>query len=178
METKKRRLAMRTVVLALIIAALIYTLCMSFFKEKKDIISIGDEAPNFILKDMNGVEFQLSNYKGKGVFLNFWGTYCGPCKKEMPYMNNVFKEYQADGVEILAINIGEAELRVNNFIDQYGLDFPILYDRGGTVTNLYDFIPLPTTFLIDKDGMIVDIISGTLSEASIRASMDKIKPTS
>ncbi|QDQ02199.1 thiol-disulfide oxidoreductase ResA [Lysinibacillus fusiformis] len=178
METKKRRLAMRTVVLALIIGALIYTLCMSFFKEKKDIISIGDEAPNFILKDMNGVEFQLSNYKGKGVFLNFWGTYCGPCKKEMPYMNNVFKEYQADGVEILAINIGEAELRVNNFIDQYGLNFPILYDSGGTVTSLYDFIPLPTTFLIDKDGMIVDIISGTLSEESIRASMDKIKPTS
>lgn len=178
METKKRRLVVRVIILSLIIAALIYTLCMSFFKEKKDVVSIGDEAPNFILKDMNGMEFQLSDYKGKGVFLNFWATYCEPCKQEMPYMNNVFKEYQAEGVEILAVNIGEAELRVNNFIEKYGLDFPILYDRGGTVTSLYDFIPLPTTFLINEDGMIVDIISGTLTEASIRTSMDKIKPTS
>lgn len=178
MEAKKRRLVVRMTILALIIAALIYTLCMSFLQDKKDVVSIGDEAPNFILKDMNGAEFQLSDYKGKGVFLNFWATYCEPCKQEMPYMNNVFKEYQAEGVEILAINVGEAELRVNDFIDKYGLDFPILYDRGGTVTSLYNFIPLPTTFLIDEDGKIVDIISGTLSESSIRASMDKIKPIS
>lgn len=178
METKKRRLVMRMIILALIIVALIYTLSMNFLNEKEDIVSIGDEAPNFMLKDMNGVEFQLSDYKGKGVFLNFWATYCEPCKQEMPYMNNLFKEYQAEGVEILAINVGEPELRVNNFIEQYGLDFPILYDRGGTVTKLYDFIPLPTTFLIDENGQIVDIITGTLSEESIRSNMDKIKPTS
>ncbi len=178
METKKKRLVMRTAVLSVIISALIYTLYLNFFKEKAAAVSIGDEAPNFILKDMNGVEFQLSNYKGRGVFLNFWGTYCGPCEKEMPYMNNVFEEYQADGVEILAINIGEAELRVNSFIDKYGLNFPVLYDDGGTVTSLYSFIPLPTTFLIDENGKIVDIISGALSEEDIRESMDKIKPAS
>ena len=178
MGTKKRRFVIRIIVLGLISAALIYTLCMSFLKGKEDVLSIGDDAPDFMLKDMNGAALQLSDYKGKGVFLNFWATYCEPCKQEMPYMNNVFKEYQAEGVELLAINVGEAELRVNDFIEKYGLDFPILYDRGGVVTDVYDFIPLPTTFLIDEHGKIVDIISGTLSEASIRASMDQIKPTS
>lgn len=178
MKTKKRRLVIRILILALIIAALIYTLYMTFSKDKKEVISIGDEAPNFILKDNNGREFQLSDYKGKGVFLNFWATYCEPCKQEMPYMNNVFSEYQALGVEILAINSGEGKLIVDKFIDKYGLDFPVLYDHEGTVTSLYDFISLPTTFLIDENGKIVDVITGTLSEESIRTSMDKIKPTS
>jgi len=177
MKTKKR-LVIRILILSLIIAAFAYTLFMTFSKDKKEVISIGDEAPNFILKDNNGKEFQLSDYKGKGVFLNFWATYCEPCKEEMPYMNNVFSEYQGQGVEILAVNSGEAELIVNKFINQYGLDFPVLFDHDGTVTNLYDFISLPTTFLIDEDGKIVEIITGSLSEDSIRKSMDKIKPTS
>ena len=178
MVTKKRRSVMRISVLGLIGIALICTLYMSVLKGNEDVLSIGDDAPNFKLKDMNGVEFQLSDYKGKGVFLNFWATYCEPCKQEMPYMNNVLEEYRAQGVEILAINVGEATLRVNDFVEKYGLSFPILYDRGSVVTDVYNFIPLPTTFLIDEHGKIVDIISGTLSEASIRASMDKIKPTS
>lgn len=177
MKTKKR-IVIRMLILTLIIAAFAYTLYMTFSKDKKDIISIGDEAPNFILQDGNGKEFQLTDYKGKGVFLNFWATYCEPCKEEMPYMNNVFSEYQEQGVEILAVNSGEAELIVDKFINQYGLDFPVLYDHEGTVTNLYDFISLPTTFLIDEDGKIVEIITGSLSEDSIRKSMDKIKPTS
>ena len=178
MEAKKRRLVMRMTILAFIIAALIFTLYMSFDEKTKDVFSIGDEAPNFILKDMNGTEHQLSDYKGKGVFLNFWATYCGPCKEEMPYMNNVYSEYQSKGVEVLAINIGEAELLVNKFIDKYELNFPILYDRNETVTSSYNFIPLPTTFLIDENGKIVDIISGTLTEEDIRKNMDKIIPTS
>lgn len=178
MEVKKRRSVMRISIFVLITAALVYTLYLSIDKKEVDAVSIGDDAPNFLLKDMNGNEHKLSDYKGKGVFLNFWATYCGPCKEEMPYMNNVFREYQSKGVEILAINTGEAELLVNKFIDTYDLNFPVLYDRDEAVTVAYDFIPLPTTFLIDADGKIVDIIAGSLTEEDIRNYMDKIIPAS
>ncbi|KYG30802.1 thiol-disulfide oxidoreductase ResA [Priestia endophytica] len=172
---KKRRLLIRTIILSVLIATLGYTLYTNFFTDKEK-VKEGSVAPDFVLTDLDGKKHQLSDLKGKGVFLNFWGTWCEPCKREMPYMANQYKNYQELGVEILAINVGESNLTVSNFIKQYNLNFPVVMDKDSQVLNAYGVKPLPTTFLINKDGKVVKIITGSMTEKMVRDYMELIKP--
>lgn len=172
---KKQRLIIRSVILLLLLGALGYTLYTNFFVEK-EIVGPNDPAPNFALEDLEGKVHHLSDYKGKGVFLNFWGTYCKPCEKEMPYMNKLYGEYKEKGVEILAANVGESNLAVQKFQEKYDLKFPILMDKDQQVLDAYGVDPIPTTFLIDKNGKITKIITATMTEEQIRAHMESIKP--
>lgn len=174
--TKNRRFVIRASILALLAIAVIYTLYANFTKENKDLVREGDMAPDFVLKDLDGKEYRLSDYRGKGVFLNFWGTYCKPCKKEMPYIDNQYKKYKDQGVEVIAVNVGETDLSIRNFVEQYNLSFPIVVDKDGEVQEAYNIYPLPATFLINKDGKIVDYITGELNEEKIQQYMEKIKP--
>lgn len=177
MGNKKRRLVVRTVILLVLVSALVYTLYANFTKDKNVAVEIGDQAPDFVLTDIDGQKHKLSDYKGQGVFLNFWGTWCPPCEKEMPYMNNQYAEYKEKGVQILAVNINESDLVVRNFRDKYDLDFPVLIDKTEQVKDAYGIAPvLPVTFLIDKDGKIVDEISYGMSEEQIQQHMERIKP--
>jgi peroxiredoxin len=172
---KRQRLFIRTVILLLLAGALGYTFYTNFFSSKER-VAVGDEAPDFVLSDLNGNTHQLSDYRGKGVFLNFWGTYCKPCEKEMPYMNNLYKEYKNQGVEIIAVNVGESKLAVEKFAEKYQLHFPIVIDKDNQVLEAYDISPIPTTFLINKDGQIVEIITGTMTEQDMKNYMEQIKP--
>lgn len=138
--------------------------------------AIGEEAPDFVLKDLEGNEYKLSDYRGKGVFLNFWGTWCEPCKDEMPYMQNQYKKYKDKGVEIIAINVGETKIAIENFAKQYNLSFPIVVDESGEVQKAYGIFPLPATYLINSDGIIVDYIESTMTEEMVQQYMEKIKP--
>ncbi|WP_458412632.1 thiol-disulfide oxidoreductase ResA [Schinkia sp. CFF1] len=172
---KKKRLAVRTIILLVLVGALAYTLYSNFFTEKQ-LVGIGDKAPNFVLKDLNGKEIEFDSYRGKGVFLNFWGTWCKPCEREMPYIENQYKQFKDQGVEVLAVNVGEPELSVQKFIDRKGLTFPVVIDKDLEVLEAYGVNPLPTTFLVDKDGKIVDIITGQLTEELVKNHMERIKP--
>ena len=158
------------------LAALIYTLYANFTKDKAGALSVGDKAPDFVLSDMEGNKQQLSDYQGKGVFLNFWGTWCKPCEREMPYMNNQYKVYKDHGVEILAVNVGEPDFSINKFAQKHKLVFPILKDTNKDVLTLYNIQPLPTTMLVDPTGTIIEIETGELSEARIIEMMESIKP--
>ncbi|ADE71381.1 MULTISPECIES: thiol-disulfide oxidoreductase ResA [Priestia] len=172
---KKKRLIIRTVILAVLLCAVGYTLYAQFFADKQK-VSVGDKAPDFILRDVNGETHQLSDYKGKGVFLNFWGTWCKPCKQEMPAMEKQYASYKKQGVEILAVNVAETNIAVEQFAKQYELSFPILMDKDSQVLGAYGIDPLPTTFLIDKNGKIVDSFIGGLEESKIKEYMEEIKP--
>jgi peroxiredoxin len=176
MDKKKRRLISRTIILLLLGAALVFALYTNFTKDKNESLSKGSDAPNFVLTDMEGKEHKLSDYKGKGVFLNFWGTYCKPCEYEMPYMENQYKKFKDQGVEILAVNVGESDYAVNNFITKHDLTFPVMIDKGREVENAYRVDILPVTFLVDKEGKVIDIITGALTEESIQKHMERIKP--
>ncbi|MBO8176654.1 thiol-disulfide oxidoreductase ResA [Aeribacillus pallidus] len=173
---KKQRLMIRTIILALLAAVVIYTLYANMSKEDQAIVEKGDQAPDFVLQDLEGNSYQLSDFKGQGVFLNFWGTWCKPCEKEMPYMNNQYKKYKDLGVEILAINVGESAFTINKFVEKHQLEFPILVDKDKKVLDRYGVIPLPTTFLIDKNGKVVEVITGTMSEQDVIRYMETIKP--
>jgi peroxiredoxin len=172
---KQQRLIMRTVILLLLLAAVGYTIYSNFFTEKER-VKVGSAAPDFVLTDLQGKEHRLSDYRGKGVFLNFWGTWCKPCEKEMPYINRQYEVYKKQGVEVLAVNVGETKLSVQKFADRFGLTFPIMIDREDQVMNAYDVGQLPATFLIDKNGKVKKMITGTMTEEMVKQYMESIKP--
>ena len=133
----------------------------------------GSIPPDFELSTMSGDVVKLSDLKGKKVILNFWASWCGPCKAEMPHMQKYYKKYKdADNVEIIAVNLTTAERRgikgVEEFIDVYGLTFPIPLDKEGTVMDDYRIIPIPTTFMIGTDGKISQKIVGPMDEKTLR----------
>lgn len=172
-KKRKRRLVIRTIVLILLLAAVVFAIAA---KKSEKVLAVGDQAPDFEVVDLEGNTHRLSEYKGQGVFLNFWGSWCGPCKREMPFMENQSKEFKEKGVHILALNVKDTRLKAETFRDQYGLTFPIAQDRDESILRAYNVIPLPTTFLIDPDGVIVKIITTGMTEEEIRQAMESIQP--
>lgn len=174
---KKQRLVIRTIILLVLGAAVAYTLYANFTKDKIEKVEIGKKAPDFVLTDINGEKHRLSDYEGQGVFLNFWATWCKPCEREMPYMNDQRQKYKDQGVEIIAVNVGESEVAVKEFAKRHQLDFPIVLDREQQVTTAYGVNPLPITFLIDKNGNVVYVHRGEIpTEQVVIDLMEKIKP--
>nr|WP_266095233.1 thiol-disulfide oxidoreductase ResA [Gracilibacillus oryzae] len=174
MNRKKRRY-FRAILLLFMCSIVLYTLFSNISKDKY-VVSEGDYAPNFSLETLQGERVELKDYRGEGVFLNFWGTWCKPCEREMPYMEEEYKNFKDQGVEILAVNIEESDLIVQNFVDRFNLSFPILMDRDGEVTGKYKIGPIPTTFLIDKNGKVVKIITGSMTQQDVKKYMNLIKP--
>lgn len=173
---KKRRLVIRSIILLVLGAAVIYTLYANFTNDNRQKVAVGETAPDFVLTDMDGKKHRLSDYKGQGVFLNFWGTWCPPCKKEMPYINNQYHQFKDQGVQVLSVDIQESELAVSEFAERYKLDFPIMIDTNKEVMTAYGIDPLPATFLIDKDGKVIQYHTGEMTEKMVREFMEKIKP--
>lgn len=173
---KKQRLVVRTVILVVLIAAVAYTLYQNFTKDQQTQVAIGQQAPNFVLTDLQGHKHELSDYKGQGVFLNFWGTWCQPCETEMPYINNQYNQFKNKGVQVLAVNVGESNIAVSQFAESHNLDFPIVIDKNSQVQAEYGIDPLPATFLIDKNGKVVKYFTGQLTEDTVRDLMNQIKP--
>lgn len=137
-------------------------------------------APDFELQSLSGEKIRLSDYRGKKVFLNFWASWCGPCKVEMPYMENYYKKYRdLENVEIIAVNMTKGELntkKVQEFVDAHGLTFPVLLDSNGDIERIYKVIGLPTTYLIDEDGIVVHGFAGAVKNANeIEKLINKIK---
>lgn len=172
LKKRKKRFVIRAIVLSLLVGAIIFTIAT---RNTDKVLAIGDEAPDFELVDLEGNTHRLSDYRGQGVFLNFWGTWCPPCKAEMPYMENQSKNF--DDVHILAVNIKQSDYTVKTFRDQYGLTFPIVIDKNESVRRAFDVLPLPTTILINKDGIVEDIITREMTEDEIRGFMESIQPT-
>ncbi|SFA89012.1 MULTISPECIES: peroxiredoxin [unclassified Bacillus (in: firmicutes)] len=123
-------------------------------------IAIGSKAPDFEVKTLTGETVKLSDYKGKKVMLNFWATWCPPCKAEMPDMQKHYEQGHKD-YEILAINI-DPQLDVQGFVDEMGLTFPILLDEDDSINTKYKVISIPTTYFIDKKGIIREKFTGAM----------------
>jgi len=112
-------------------------------------------APSFELTDINGKIHRLSNYRGKTLVINFWATWCPPCRAEMPAMNTAWKTLQKEGVVMFAINSGESEKRVRKFLKDVPIDFIVLLDEEGDVPATWPIPGLPTTYIVDPQGRFV-----------------------
>jgi len=120
-------------------------------------VNPGDQAPDFTLSDLGGRPVSLSDYRGKVVLLNFWGTFCGPCRTEMPSLNNLYREMKDRGFVVLAVSLDRSEQTVRTFIEAERSSFPVLLDREKQVYyGKYATFALPLTYLIDKKGTIVE----------------------
>lgn len=114
------------------------------------------KAPDFTLKDVNGRTFSLSSLKGKVILLNFWATWCPPCKAEMPSMNQLYNEIKAKGFEVVAVSSDSSLSSIKEFLSKSRVDFTVLFDEKKTVTREFKVFSMPTTYLIDRNGLIVE----------------------
>ncbi|MBI4401381.1 MAG: TlpA family protein disulfide reductase [Nitrospirae bacterium] len=124
-------------------------------------LRVGSPAPNFQLWNLDGKPVSLSQYHGKVVFINFWATWCGPCRVEMPAMELLYREFNRNDFEILAVSTDPRGLAVTRpFQEELGLTFPILHDSDFRVGIAYGARTLPMTFLVDRRGIITHRIFG------------------
>ncbi len=140
----------------------------------------GDTPPDFELETLTGEKVRLSDLKGKKVILNFWATWCPPCKAEMPHMENFYKKLKPeDNVELVSVNLTSAENRgqkaVEEFVDAYKLTFPILLDTEELGMTDYKVFSIPTTYILGTDGTIDNQIVGPMDEAMMEQLVKDVK---
>ncbi|MGQ9646810.1 MAG: TlpA disulfide reductase family protein [Thermodesulfobacteriota bacterium] len=119
-------------------------------------VKTGTKAPNFSLEDLKGKKRELRHYRGKVVFLNFWATWCGPCKEEMPSMEELSAQFKDKDFVFVAISVDYAGINpVKEFIERHRYTFPVLIDPKCETLDLFQVKGIPTTFLIDRKGMLI-----------------------
>ena len=135
---------------------------------------IGRSAPDFRLARLDGGDLRLSDLRGKVVILNFWASWCAPCRQEMPEFVRLYGENQAKGLEIVAVDLQEAESQVRGFVDEFGMRFPVVFDRSGNVANTYRVRQLPVTLIVDRDGVIRATKDGPVTPDFLKAELAKV----
>ncbi len=114
----------------------------------------GQSAPDFALKSSNGENLRLSEYRGDVVMVNFWATWCGPCRQEMPLLDELYSRYQRVGFSLLGVNIDDNTAKAMNMVAELGVTFPVLFDSRKEVSKLYQVKAMPVTILIDREGTV------------------------
>jgi len=120
-------------------------------------------APDFTLRTAGGPNLRLQEQRGQVVLINFWATWCGPCRQEMPQLNKLYDKYRSAGFVLLGINIDDDPRHASDVATKLGLKFPVLLDTDKAVSRLYDLGTMPTTVLIDRDGRVRHIHPGYLA---------------
>lgn len=132
-----------------------------------DLIQVGDTAYDFTLNDLDGNLISLSDYRGRPVILNFWATWCVPCRVEMPELQQALNDYEDEGLAILALNQQESREAVEAFFEEFDLSLTSLLDSEGTVSRLYSIVVFPGTVFINADGQVTAIHRGVLVREQI-----------
>lgn len=129
---------------------------------KYEPLTVGKQAPDFQLPDLNDKEIRLSDYRGKVVFLNFWATWCKPCREEMPSMEVLYKNFEKDGLVILAVSIDRVTTKkeIPPFVKSLNLTFPVLVDSWGQTDKRYKLMGVPETYIIDREGTLREKVIG------------------
>lgn len=134
------------------------------------------EALDFTLYDQYGKEHKLSDYRGKKVFLNFWATWCPPCRAEMPHIEDLYKEYEKNSKDVIILgvaspNVGKEgnQQYIEDFLKENNYTFPVVFDDGGMLSYQYGFSSLPSTLIIDEDGYITKYIPGAMNKSTMKS---------
>jgi len=121
---------------------------------------VGQPAPDFALKSANGDNLRLSEFRGDVVMINFWATWCGPCRQEMPLLDELYSTYQRVGFNLLGVNIDDDSGKAMNMIAELGVSFPVLFDTRKEVSKLYAVDAMPATIIVDRDGRVRHVHHG------------------
>lgn len=170
--------------LLIIVAALLFAVIPQFMKEKKETVKEQSQtekinrsaAADFTLPTLTGEKVRLSDSRGKLTILNFWASWCGPCKDEAPHLQTFYEENK-DSIQLLAINVTAKDKLENakQFVDNYNLTFPILLDETGDISTTYGAFTIPTTVFLNEDGEIVHEIAGPLTEQYLKEIVDSMQ---
>lgn len=129
-------------------------LCIVLIAAEGFAVSLREEAPDFTLKSLDGSNLRLEEYRGQVVLINFWASWCGPCRQEMPVLDRLHHRYEDTGFAVLGVNVeGDPEM-AREIVDKTHVTFPILLDDGQKVSELYSLEAMPSTVVIDRDGVI------------------------
>ncbi len=140
-------------------------------------VNVGNRAVDFQVQTLNGTTVKLSDYRGKPVLLNFWATWCGPCRFEVPFLDQINTSYSSKGLVMLPVDVGENSTAITNFMVSVNVTLPALMDSNASVSKIYGLTGIPTTLLIDKDGVIrFKQIGAFADKASIESALTKIMP--
>lgn len=139
-------------------------------------IGEGNRAPDFQLQSLDGQDVSLDDYRGKVVLLNFWATWCGPCREEVPALEAAFRARQDDDFAVLGVNFQESAADVQAFVDAFDVTYPILLDENGQVMKTYRAVGLPVSLLIDRDGVIQVRHTGLLTGTVLDEYLSRVMP--
>lgn len=117
-------------------------------------VTVQDTAPDFTLKSLEGSNLRLEEYRGQVVLINFWASWCGPCRQEMPLLDRLHQRYTDTGFAVLGVNVEGEEAPARELIDRIPVTFPVLIDKGQLVSELYKLEAMPSTVVVDRDGVV------------------------
>lgn len=117
-------------------------------------VKLSETAPDFTLKTLEGPNLRLEEYRGQVVLVNFWASWCGPCRQEMPILDRLHQRYEDTGFAVLGVNVEGEEKPAREIVDKTKVTFPVLIDEGQLVSELYDLEAMPSTVVIDRDGLV------------------------
>jgi peroxiredoxin len=117
-------------------------------------VGLQDQAPDFTLENLTGGNMRLEEYRGQVVLINFWASWCGPCRQEMPILDRLHHRYEDTGFAVLGINVEGESAPAQEIVDRTNVTFPILIDDGQKVSELYNLEAMPSTVVVDRDGVV------------------------
>jgi thiol-disulfide isomerase/thioredoxin len=168
---KERRKAMKSVKNMLLIAAVIGFVTSATAQQQK--------AANFSLKSADGKLYELKQYKGKVVVVNFWATWCGPCRKEIPDFIEAYKKYKNKGLVIIGISVDQdGWTKVTPYVEESKINYPVVLGTEQVVENYGGINAIPTTFIVDKNGYIADQHTGVMSLKELETKLQPMLKTS
>jgi peroxiredoxin len=137
-------------------------------------VEVGREAPDFILPDLQGNQIALSDHQGEVVLINFWATWCPPCRVEMPDMEAVYREHHNEGFEILGVDQREPQELVEEFVTERGFSWIFLLDEDFEVSQEYSATSIPRSILVDRDGTVAHVWRGTLTRSQLEQQLSHL----
>ena len=179
MNTKSYKLLIVLAIVGLVLALVVTGLLLTQGDAKNELPSQPpsekkESATNFTLKLLDGKDFHLGDYKGKPVLINFFASWCLPCREEMPVLEKIVREYAPKGVVFLGIAIDDTEEKVKDFVAKYGVTFPVGLDKTAAIQKSFGLYGIPTTYFIDKQGVINYFHSGSVTEELLQHELDKL----
>jgi len=137
-------------------------------------IAVGDLAPDFTGTTVDGQTVSLSEQKGKLVVVNVFASWCGPCRVETPHLVELYNELDRDQVEFIGLNLQETPAAVQSFKEEFFIEYPLVLNQGGEITDIYRPIGLPTTWFIDQEGIVRFTFSGPLTKESLQVILEDV----
>jgi peroxiredoxin len=161
-----------------VIGALLFLCSASASLAAQHPLDLGQAAPEFRLKLLPGGEASLSQFKGRPILVNFWATWCKPCRQEMPEIITAYQAHRASGLEVLAVNLSDQESMkdVRKFVAELQLPFPVLLDEKGKTRKQYGLITVPTSFFIDAKGFVRGVNAGPIGAKALKDGLAEILP--